>query len=236
MILNHVSCSRTPSDRSWSRMKLTVALLMAVVVVFLTTVEAENEYIHLPGKNCEEAPPCPDGRTCVMAPPHCNTGTCGTEPVPSCLPKNLWTREPEERSTLWPQLCYIFTLFVINKKSWGRKIIVVPYKCKSDPARKCFAQVPCASQFSRCFIQEDPLSVGLRSGVCASARVSAQRKQGGHDGRSVIQTKSNQGFNYKAGRPAMRRFAVSSASKVTSERFDYQTHLRTRRTVRSQLI
>lgn len=69
--------------------------------------------------------------------------------------------------------------------------------------------------------------------------MSAQRKQGGHDGRSVIQTKSNQGFNYKAarlagpGRPsvagAARRFAVSSSSKVTSERFDYRTRPRTRR-------
>jgi len=34
----------------------------------------------------------------------------------------------------------------------------------------------------------------------------AQRKQGRHGGPSVIQTKSNQGFNYKAVRPAVRRF------------------------------
>lgn len=78
-------------------MKLTIALLMVVAVV-LSTVAAEDEhehdghdghdgqngYIHLPGKNCEEAPPCPDGRPCMMAPPRCNSGTCGTDPVPTC--------------------------------------------------------------------------------------------------------------------------------------------------------
>ncbi|XP_011694324.1 PREDICTED: uncharacterized protein LOC105453812 [Wasmannia auropunctata] len=65
-------------------MKFTIVLLMAVAVVLSTTFAEEQEYMHLPGKNCEEAPPCPDGRPCVMAPPHCNTGTCGTDPVPTC--------------------------------------------------------------------------------------------------------------------------------------------------------
>ncbi|KAL0134577.1 hypothetical protein PUN28_001401 [Cardiocondyla obscurior] len=71
-------------------MKLTVALLMAVAVVLATTVAANDdneEYIHLPGKSCDDAPPCPDDRPCVMAPPHCNSGTCGTDPVPTCGPK-----------------------------------------------------------------------------------------------------------------------------------------------------
>ncbi|XP_011687553.1 PREDICTED: uncharacterized protein LOC105449844 [Wasmannia auropunctata] len=65
-------------------MKFTIVLLMAVAVVLSTTFAEEKEYMHLPGKNCEEAPPCPDGRPCVMAPPHCNIGTCGTDLVPTC--------------------------------------------------------------------------------------------------------------------------------------------------------
>ncbi|XP_011050876.1 PREDICTED: uncharacterized protein LOC105143961 [Acromyrmex echinatior] len=69
-------------------MKSIIALLMVIAVVLSTTVVAEDdEYIHLPGKNCEDAPSCPDGRPCVMAPPHCNSGTCGTDPVPTCGPK-----------------------------------------------------------------------------------------------------------------------------------------------------
>lgn len=64
-------------------MKLTVALLM-VIAVILSTVQADEKYMHLPGKNCEDAPPCPDNRPCVMAPPQCNSGTCGTDPVPTC--------------------------------------------------------------------------------------------------------------------------------------------------------
>lgn len=67
-------------------MKLIIAL-MVIAVALSAMVTAEDEYIHLPGKNCKEAPPCPDGRPCVMAPPHCNSGTCGTDPVPTCGPK-----------------------------------------------------------------------------------------------------------------------------------------------------
>lgn len=60
--------------------------LMVVVVVLSTAIAADDdeEYIHLPGKTCEDAPPCPDDRPCVMAPPHCNVGTCGKDPVPTC--------------------------------------------------------------------------------------------------------------------------------------------------------
>ncbi|XP_024886650.1 uncharacterized protein LOC112464087 [Temnothorax curvispinosus] len=67
-------------------MKLTVVLLMAIAVVLVTAADdgVDEEYIHLPGKTCEDAPPCPDERPCVMAPPHCNVGTCGTDPVPTC--------------------------------------------------------------------------------------------------------------------------------------------------------
>ncbi|XP_077276749.1 uncharacterized protein LOC143905292 [Temnothorax americanus] len=68
-------------------MKLTVVLLMAIAVVLVTAADDagnDEEYIHLPGKNCKDAPPCPDERPCVMAPPHCNVGTCGTDPVPTC--------------------------------------------------------------------------------------------------------------------------------------------------------
>ncbi|KAM0725927.1 hypothetical protein ACS0PU_008008 [Formica fusca] len=66
-------------------MKLMLAL-MVIVVVLSTAVTADDDkdYIHLPGKNCEDAPPCPDDRPCVMAPPHCNVGTCGKDPVPTC--------------------------------------------------------------------------------------------------------------------------------------------------------
>lgn len=48
--------------------------------------EHHNDYIHLPGKTCEDAPPCPDERPCVMAPPRCcnGDGNCGTDPVPTC--------------------------------------------------------------------------------------------------------------------------------------------------------
>ncbi|CAB3244107.1 unnamed protein product [Arctia plantaginis] len=54
------------------------------LLVVLTAADDDTEYIHLPGKTCEDAPPCPDGTPCVMAPPMCNKGTCGTDPVPSC--------------------------------------------------------------------------------------------------------------------------------------------------------
>ena len=68
-------------------MKLLV-ILVVIGIVFSATVSAdEEEYIHLPGKNCDDAPPCPDDRPCEMAPPRCNTGNCGTDPVPTCGPK-----------------------------------------------------------------------------------------------------------------------------------------------------
>ncbi|XP_011639749.1 uncharacterized protein LOC105428876 [Pogonomyrmex barbatus] len=72
-------------------MKLTIALLMAVAVIVLSTAvmaaDETDDYIHLPGKTCDDAPPCPDDRPCMMAPPRCNAGTCGTDPVPTCGPK-----------------------------------------------------------------------------------------------------------------------------------------------------
>lgn len=65
-------------------------LMMLAIVLVVTTVATgaeDDEYIHLPGKNCDDAPACPDDRPCIMAPPHCNSGTCGTDPVPTCGPK-----------------------------------------------------------------------------------------------------------------------------------------------------
>ncbi|XP_011874205.1 PREDICTED: uncharacterized protein LOC105565534 [Vollenhovia emeryi] len=69
-------------------MKLAVALLMAVAVVLSTAEEQEpkDDYIHLPGKTCEEAPACPDNRPCVMAKPHCKVGPC-PDLVPTCGPE-----------------------------------------------------------------------------------------------------------------------------------------------------
>lgn len=46
-----------------------------VIVVLSMAIAADDDYIHLPGKTCEDAPSCPDDRPCVMAPPHCNVGT-----------------------------------------------------------------------------------------------------------------------------------------------------------------
>ncbi|KMQ93176.1 rhs-related protein [Lasius niger] len=71
-------------------MKLMLALTVIVVVLSTATAADDDagagveDYIHLPGKNCDDAPPCPDERPCVMAPPHCNVGTCGKDPVPTC--------------------------------------------------------------------------------------------------------------------------------------------------------
>lgn len=60
--------------------------ILAIALVMLASCNSANldDYIHLPGKNCNDAPPCPDNRPCIMAPPHCNIGTCGTDPVPTC--------------------------------------------------------------------------------------------------------------------------------------------------------
>ena len=57
-------------------------LLVALLTVL--SVAQSQDYIHLPGRTCEEAPPCPDGTPCFMAAPRCNSGTCGTNPVPTC--------------------------------------------------------------------------------------------------------------------------------------------------------
>jgi hypothetical protein len=65
-----------------SRMRSIIAL--AIIAVMFAAVAAQDDYIHLPGKSCQDAPACPDGRPCVMAPPRCNRGTCGTNPVPTC--------------------------------------------------------------------------------------------------------------------------------------------------------
>ncbi|XP_044010604.1 uncharacterized protein LOC122854208 [Aphidius gifuensis] len=71
------------------KMKIVIVTLMVMLIIATittTTVSAEeqDEYIHLPGKNCDDAPECPDNRPCVMAKPRCNAGTCGTAPVPIC--------------------------------------------------------------------------------------------------------------------------------------------------------
>ncbi|KZC12462.1 hypothetical protein WN55_04000 [Dufourea novaeangliae] len=66
-------------------MKLLFALTLLLTVICASmTMAASDEYIHLPGKSCADAPPCPDNRPCVMAPPRCNVGTCGKNPVPTC--------------------------------------------------------------------------------------------------------------------------------------------------------
>lgn len=65
-------------------MKLLV-ILVVIGIVFSAAVSADDDgYIYLPGKDCSNAPLCPDGRPCEMAPPTCNYGTCGTSPVPVC--------------------------------------------------------------------------------------------------------------------------------------------------------
>ncbi|XP_076242321.1 uncharacterized protein LOC143184169 [Calliopsis andreniformis] len=68
-------------------MKFLVTLTLILAVLFATSMAQTDDYIHLPGKSCKDAPPCPDGRPCVMAAPRCNVGTCGKEPVPTCGPK-----------------------------------------------------------------------------------------------------------------------------------------------------
>lgn len=65
------------------RFQLTLALILAVVCAMLT-MPAEGKLVHVPGKTCKDAPPCPGGKPCVMAPPRCNVGTCGKDPVPMC--------------------------------------------------------------------------------------------------------------------------------------------------------
>ena len=52
--------------------------------------DEKDDYIHLPGKSCKDAPPCPDERPCVMAKPRCNVGTC-PDLVPTCGRKNRKT-------------------------------------------------------------------------------------------------------------------------------------------------
>ncbi|CAK9824698.1 hypothetical protein ANTRET_LOCUS2825 [Anthophora retusa] len=74
---------QTWSRRQKENMRFLLALvfIMAALCTFAT---AQDGYIHLPGKTCKDAPRCPDGSRCVMAPPKCNVGTCGTEKVPTC--------------------------------------------------------------------------------------------------------------------------------------------------------
>ncbi|XP_076382670.1 uncharacterized protein LOC143260581 [Megalopta genalis] len=69
------------------RFLFALTLLLTVLCVSMTLAQ-KDDYIHLPGKSCSDAPPCPDGRPCVMAKPRCNSGTCGTDPVPTCGPKS----------------------------------------------------------------------------------------------------------------------------------------------------
>ncbi|CAB3244108.1 unnamed protein product [Arctia plantaginis] len=75
--------TRAVSQSTLTDPKMFKWIIIGLLVV-LTAADDDTEYIHLPGKTCEDAPPCPDGTPCVMAPPMCNKGTCGTDPVPSC--------------------------------------------------------------------------------------------------------------------------------------------------------
>ena len=60
------------------------ALLVGILYVSMIVADYDqDEYIHLPGKSCIDAPPCPDKRTCIMAQPRCNVGTC-PDLVPTC--------------------------------------------------------------------------------------------------------------------------------------------------------
>lgn len=64
-----------------------IFLTLLVSMLYVSTILAADDwedYIHLPGKTCAEAPPCPDNRPCVMAPPRCNSGTCPQDAVPTC--------------------------------------------------------------------------------------------------------------------------------------------------------
>lgn len=63
-----------------------LALLVSMLYISMTLAADDwDEYIHLPGKSCSDAPACPDNRPCVMAPPRCNTGTCNQSTlVPTC--------------------------------------------------------------------------------------------------------------------------------------------------------
>lgn len=65
-------------------MKSVIAFVIIAIALAATVTAQQDDYIHLPGKSCQDAPSCPDGRPCVMAPPRCNAGTCGTKPVPTC--------------------------------------------------------------------------------------------------------------------------------------------------------
>ncbi|XP_076165304.1 uncharacterized protein LOC143145634 [Ptiloglossa arizonensis] len=65
-------------------MKRMLALTIVLLVVCATSMAQTDDYIHLPGKSCADAPACPDGRPCVMATPRCNVGTCGKNLVPTC--------------------------------------------------------------------------------------------------------------------------------------------------------
>lgn len=79
---------------------------------------------------------------------------------------------------------------------------------------------------------EDPLArlrSGVRECVCQSSANRGTR-------RPECNSNKKQSRIQLQGRSAVRRFAVSSTSKVTSKRFDYRTRLRTRRTIRQQLI
>nr|KAF7427026.1 hypothetical protein H0235_006720 [Vespula pensylvanica] len=72
--------------------KMKLLFVVAIVVMILSTTTTtmsakEDDYIHLPGKSCKDAPPCPDERQCVMAKPRCNVGTC-PDLVPTCGPKS----------------------------------------------------------------------------------------------------------------------------------------------------
>ncbi|CAK9807670.1 hypothetical protein ANTQUA_LOCUS5291 [Anthophora quadrimaculata] len=71
------------SRRQKENMRFLLALVF-IMAALCALATAQDDYIHLPGKSCKDAPPCPDGRPCVMAPPKCNVGTCGTKPVPTC--------------------------------------------------------------------------------------------------------------------------------------------------------
>ncbi|XP_033308096.1 uncharacterized protein LOC117230892 [Bombus vosnesenskii] len=65
------------------RFPMTLAFILAI---FCAIVMAQNddEIVRLPGKSCKDAPPCPNGRSCMMVAPPCNSDNCDKNPVPSC--------------------------------------------------------------------------------------------------------------------------------------------------------
>lgn len=65
------------------------SLFITVISVFGPKAVSDEEiYIRLPGHSCDDAPPCPDDRTCIMEEPKCYSRRCDNEPVPTCAYKH----------------------------------------------------------------------------------------------------------------------------------------------------